>query len=449
MIGSNRKFSLFPFLIGLGAQTQIRIVGSMGVSEFVMFMIAPIVFLMDMPLLRKHGFMPAIWLSLLTCAGCLFGGFWNHTDKIELVKGFASPYAIFAIIVCLHRVLWKNLSGMKWLVLGLACSWVLSTFVLQPTYEADMYAEGQTGLEAVEGIMSSPLFLIGRLSAILKAPIQGWYLQTPIIYSVVVPAFLTVLALVSAKGSGRSAALCAFVSVLLILVARKSRSSMAAIGRRVMFYGVLLLVMLYGFKTIYKFTAANGMLGEEARSKYERTTRGKTSALAILMSGRPEFFVGMWAGVKNPIIGYGPRAIDKRGLYRQFLDMFGDDEAVRGYEKAVATNLRYGRTQMHIPMHSHLTMFWNWYGIFGLFFWLYVFRVFYLVLTKCVATIPQWYGYFAMTIPGAMWNIFFSPFAGRVGTTAIIVISLFALAVKRGRLRMPQDVYLESLKADR
>ena len=62
--------SVWMFLIGLGSMTQFHFVGSLGVSELPIFLIAPIIFVMDFRLLRGDGFMPFIWLTILCCIGC-------------------------------------------------------------------------------------------------------------------------------------------------------------------------------------------------------------------------------------------------------------------------------------------------------------------------------------------------------------------------------------------
>ena len=95
---NSKTASWFLFLLGTFSMTQIRIIGSIGISELVVFVLAPWVFLIDYKVLKYDGFMPAIWLALLMCLGCVVASIANYTPFLLFLKGLATPYTIFSIL---------------------------------------------------------------------------------------------------------------------------------------------------------------------------------------------------------------------------------------------------------------------------------------------------------------------------------------------------------------
>lgn len=442
-----RLSSLLLFLIGTFSMTQIRVVGSIGISELPIFILAPFIFFIDYRTLRHDGFLPMIWLALLACVGCCVSSFCNQTPLPSFLRGFASPYSIFAIIVILHRVLRKNLIGLKWFFLGVCVSWVMSTFVFHSAVE-EVAAERLGG--GVEGIMESTIFLISRLNGFLMAPIAGWYLQTPLLYSVFTPVLWAGYCLFS-TASGRSAALGALGTLAIVLIGQKRRSQMERLRKHFVPFLFFAIALGLAFKGFYQVAATNGWLGEQAQTKYEQQSKGGRGILALLMGGRGETFVGLFACLDRPLVGHGPWALDTNDYYVDYLVKYGQPE---DYDQYVQTMLYFQRMGLSsrvwlIPAHSHIVGFWLWYGIFGLVFWVYVLKLIYDWFRNSSSAIPQWYGYFAVSIPPFLWGIFFSPFGSRVQTVAIIVCLLMARAVQRGRIQLPMEMIREIEKMER
>ena len=88
----NSRVKLLLFLIGLGSQTQIQVVGSIGISELVMFLIGPFIFFLDYRQLKADGFMPFVWLSIFVCMGCVCSGMINHTNFGKIQKLFIARF---------------------------------------------------------------------------------------------------------------------------------------------------------------------------------------------------------------------------------------------------------------------------------------------------------------------------------------------------------------------
>ena len=59
------SLALLLFLLGLGEQTQVRLVGYIGISEFFIFLLAPFIFIQDAQILKRDGFLRLAQLALL------------------------------------------------------------------------------------------------------------------------------------------------------------------------------------------------------------------------------------------------------------------------------------------------------------------------------------------------------------------------------------------------
>ena len=442
----NKKSSDFwLFMIGMWSQTQIHLVGSLGISEFPIFLVAPFVFLIGYRELRQDGLLPFICLTIFTCIGSVLSGKVNHVYNVEILRGLASPYAIFAEVVVFHRLLRRNFGGLKWIIFGAFISGIISIFVFQPeTYTMGRFGAA-TGQEAVEAVTGYALFWSKKISSLMNLPISCMYFKTPLAYIIAAPLFEVGLKLVISHGSGRAAALVTMASVVMLAFGRKSRERMFSIRNRVFLFMVVGLVSLLAFKVVYSQLAKQGILGPEAQEKYEKQTRMGSSALRILMSGRMEFFCGVMAAMDRPIIGFGNNALDEKGYALDYLQKYGAPEDYNMYARTMYDAAMRGQIP-RIPAHSHIASFWLYHGIFGLLLWLYVLWLMWLFVRRNSAAIPQWYGYFCLAIPATGWAIFFSPFGARVGETVLITCLLLAKAVGQHRMYLPPELEQEARK---
>jgi hypothetical protein len=357
---------------------------------------------------------------------------------------------VFSILVVGHRLVRQSLGGYKWLCLGLALTWIINIFVFQRGVEADAYAQGQRGLAAVEGLTSGTLFWVSRIKALINAPINGWYLRMPIVYSILAPLFLLFFSALT-TASGRSTAAAAFGSVLLVILGGKKSQQMKRLSNNFIFVLLLGLLFAQGLTAVYKHVATKGLLGEQAQEKYERQMKGKKGGvLATLMGGRLEFFVGLYAATKKPIIGYGPWALDVYGYHDEFLAKYGNADDYEAYLNEQAWQQRVGHSFVRpLGAHSHLIGAWIRHGIFGFLYWSYVLWLLFCYFRRDLATVPQWYGMLAVGAPSLVWNILFSPFGDRVGFTMIVVYILMVRAIRLHKLQLPLEMVMEIEKVNR
>lgn len=435
------------FLIGLFSLTQVHFFGSMGISEFVMFAIGPVLFFKNYQLLRKDGFLPMVWLSIFTCIGCIVSNVYNDVDWVLGLKGLASPYSLFSTIVVAHALLRRNLDALPWFIVGCFLSGIVNVFAFRPE-SAVMSATGLLqGDEATEYMTSNVLFWTSKISSGFGLPISAWYLQTPTVYAVCVYLATVAYMLLSSGGSGRSMAMSIIVSLLFVVVGGKSRNRMKVISKHFFLFAITLALTLGIFKFVYSYTARTGILGEQAKSKYLKQTEGGNSTLKLLMGGRMEFFVGVIACLDSPIIGFGYKAADEKGYAGDFLYKYGNEDDYKLWEREVRGSYLSGK-RMLIPAHSHIACFWLYYGIFGLILWLYVLYLIFDYIRHHIHVIPQWYCYLACGACAMVWNIFFSPYGSRVSVPFYIACILLVRAVSKGSIPLPLEMEEEAQKFD-
>lgn len=439
-----RRSSILLFLIGLFSLTQVRMGFSIGISEIFVYIAAPFLYLKYYRQMQKHGMTFLINLGILESVMCVISGLYNHTYPYFILRGLATTYPLFAFPVVLYLLLWKNMKGLRWLLLGVAISNVINIFAFQTSVELTMYSGGESGAEAVDAIMSGPIFWIGRLTRFVMLPIFGWYLQTPLLYSILAPCGMAGFALLTSV-SGRSSALGALGGAFIAVICGKTYHRMKTFSR--LFYVIVLLSIggVFVANTIYHVAAKNRWLGDKAIEKFEKQTQGSDSILRLLMGGRGEVFIGLMAALEKPIIGFGPWAADQGEHTRNFLMKYGTEEDVA----KISANLEYMRRMnldgfyQFIPAHSHFVGFFLWFGILGLFYWIYVLYAVFRYLRKELTAVPQWVGFLAVGAPPMLWAFFFSGFGFRIYTMPYVVVLIMAHNVYKGRIPLTVPVWNE------
>ena len=437
------KYALGCFLFGLGCQLQI--VASLSFTELFSLLMAPCIISSEWYHMKKNGILPFFLLSVLTFIGCIVACVFNHTEPLFVLRGLAVTSILPCAIVTSHWMLRRDPAGFKWMIVGGVASSFLCTFIFQKSVEVSIASQGMGGSSA-RGIMAGAVYWKNRITGLLSAPIRGWYLQCPLWISFCVPLFLSGFSLL-VTASGRGSALCALATAFMVLIGGKKQRTMQRIGRHfviVLFVGLMLSL---AYKAFYTYAAPKGILGEESRKKYERQTHGDTSLGKLLLGGRMEAFCGLLAAVDRPIVGFGPWAKDEKGYTAEFLYKYGTVEDYNTYKKEEAYRQYSGYAM--INCHSHITMFWVWYGIFGLLFWLYVIYVILrYIRTDCWA-VPQWYMWLACSAPSYIWDVCFNPLDNRVGSMLFVVACLMARAFRLGRVQLPWEMIREIEETER
>lgn len=435
-----KKGSVAALLIGMWSMTQVNVIGFLGISELIIYLMAPFVFMKNWPLFKKDGLGTLFLLLFLTMISCIISGWYNESGFIVTLKGFATIYGFFACITVIYPMLRSNPGNLKWFLVGIAISSVICVFVFQPGSAYIGAINDRKSLQ--ESVMEYALFWPTQINTWTTLPIKVAYLQVPVIYALAVPFANAFYALLS-TASGRSAFLVSMFGVLLLYIAGKTPKSLMRIKKK--FVGLVVFILVGGlvFATFYKYAAKRGLLGEAAQTKYEAQVLSKgrgEGVLAMIMGGRLEFFIGATACMKHPILGCGSHAEDKEGLVDYFFTKYGTYEDLVMLEKQHAMDKDLGINYRKIPAHSHVISFWLWYGIVGGILWVYILILMLKTLKNYFGAIPQWVGYFALIMPSAVLGVLFSPFGDRVGKALLVCACFVAKNVAEGRVLLSPNM---------
>lgn len=444
---SRRKSSFLLFLVGLGSYTQVYFYGCIAISEICAFIVAPILFVTNYFALRQLRFISFLNMTLIMMGSMLISSWYNETAFPFVLKTAAAIYSIWAYFILFFVLLKDNLKGLRWIFVGVFLSLIITVFILNPTAQVSASGSIYGGSAEIEDVISGQLFWIGRFKALAQIAVCGFYLEFPLVLSLMQPIIFIGVA-ISTTVSGRSAAIAFIVSGAMMLVGRKNRLSMQSIGKHFflcLFGGIILL---FAVKQAYVLAAKKGFLSEEAQNKYESQTKHGSGILALLMSGRTGFFSAIPAALNRPIIGYGPGATDDDGYAERYVLKYGSEEDIAVFRMLEAKALLMGHKRL-IPTHSYIMGAWVHCGIGGLIFYLWVLFLIYRHIKRYAAAIPQWYGYFAMMLPYYLWNIFFSPFGYRWQFALLMACLFFARAVGEGVMPLPYDMLQEVKKHEK
>ncbi len=221
-------------------------------------------------------------------------------------------------------------------------------------------------------------------------------------------------------GARSSGGLCLAAAVYLLVTRYLSRTTTASHKLKastVALIAASLLAGVVGIFWTYQYAATSGILGEEARAKYEEQSSGK---YGVLLGGRAELLASIPAVYNSPILGHGSWARDPTYIIiqRQALVMLGySADAIDVDPDEIAEGL--------IPAHSYLFQAWVDAGVLGAVFWACVWV---MVLRVLMRTYPP-----GIVLPaavpwmafGLLWAILFSPYGATERIIAPYYIVIF------------------------
>lgn len=446
MSQSTRVSSFLLFMLGLGSATKVYFLGTISFSELVIFPLAPLILALNWQKMKQEGFLTFIYMLMFLIGGMFASALWNHTRFPYILKLFAVFYGFGAYYIVFYRLLRDNFGGLWWVFLGAAISGIITIWAFNPTAEVSSAGFRFIANAETEDVIRGPLFWIGQVRGLGQLPILAEYLKIPLAYSVITPVLFVAFAMFTTV-TGRAQSMCVLVGGAMMFIGRKSRRRMQTIGKHFWIFMVVGMIVLFSYKFVYSYAAANGYLGDEARIKYEHQTNRGKGAISMLVAGRTEFFIALSAIVDHPIIGFGPRAEDTNGYAENFLLRYGTEQDILGYYYCLRQSMALGIVR-GIPTHSHIMAAWLWCGLPGLIFFLWVLYTIYRHLRYSISAVPQWFGYFALTIPSVVWSIFFNPFTDRMSLPLLMVLMFYARAVRDRKVMLSYELELEASKHD-
>jgi hypothetical protein len=170
------------------------------------------------------------------------------------------------------------------------------------------------------------------------------------------------------------------------------------------------VVSAFAISQVYAYAAGSGLLGAEAKEKYEQQASGE---FGLLLGARVELFASTQAVIDSPIVGHGSWAKDVR-----YVDVLNERLAAYGYEIATDPD------EELVPAHSYFMGAWVDGGIAGAAFWLWIAAV---VLVAMLASLRAQHELSLLIVFNGcslLWAIFFSPFGAESRLHAAFGIAL-------------------------
>jgi O-antigen ligase len=410
------------FLYGLGTATQIRIIGSLAFTEIACAICAPFVIYNVWKRLRRSYGQNVVYLLLFWLISAVATDFFRNTASEEFLKGSFAILLYLSTFVCAFAILSGNVYRVRFLIVGIAFSSILSIFYFQ---DAAIVAKAALkGLSAIEVIDFRNQF--AGIALLVSCAIAAvYYSRFPNILIIA----MMILSIYYLYQGSRNGFLSLLFACSIVLFYRYRRRAFMSIQRNIFAVVILGIVLSASALKVYEYAAENGYLGE---GEWERYLNQTDSDIGILES-RPQAVAAMHAIWDSPILGHGSWARDKEGYEFKMLKTIKDDKALRSYRanKQVQSNL--------IPCHSHFWQAWVWHGVAGGIFWLSVFLLMVSFMRRTLTYTPELSLFNSLLFFIAAWDLWFSPMGLRARWGMIIALVVVYLHEYQRRARLKAE----------
>ncbi len=336
-----------------------------------------------------------IGVLVLWFLGSVISDFVNANYFARAVRGFSKPVFTFLWVLFFMGILHKDHRLLLYGVFGSVLAGI-QNYIMPQGFTEEYIAAG--GYEAAAF----------GLTPIVKGCVSVaavWLYMKHRLYSAFAFLFMAVLLVV--VGAPRSNVVISLMTFMLIgymwWVHSGRRGFRLTFGRLVLF-GVLGFIALFGIYELYVIFAQNGWLGEYQQAKLasQSKTMFGSSPLGLLMAGRPQFFGALVALMDYPIWG--------SGSWTAWLmsDYFYDAMVMVGADQGVLRQIA-GGAQAGIG-HSIVLQIWLENGMLAL---IALISIFWICTKVFLATIQR-DSWLTPIIVGAFigftWAFLFSPF---------------------------------------
>jgi hypothetical protein len=388
------------FLYGLGSMTQVRIVGSMGITELVCVFISPFVLSRTWRTMRRTRVKPMLmFMAAWFLSALLTDLVWRQSRLYDMLRGCTAIVFLAVMLICTYALIHDDLMRLRWIAVGTFLSGVLAIFVFQPQV---LYGLAEKlGAGDVAEVMEFKTYYVHVWNAFAQAAAAVFYSRAP---ALVVALQCAVGALHLREGS-RSAFLVALVAALGSYVGRYAFPALRAVQRNMVAFVIAAVLCAFGVEALYGHAAASGWMGEQERRKYEAQSETKIG----LLSGRAEFIGALAAIRDSPLLGHGSWALDDRMYRRKILEWLEDEKGLERYER----DARLGLHLRTVPTHSHIWQAWVWHGLAGGVFWIAILAWMFRYLVQGIHLCRPLLAYNLMITVSSFWSILFSPFYNR------------------------------------
>ncbi len=416
------------FFFGLGAVTQIRIVGAMALTEAFCIVLAPFVLVNIWPRFKEAKGHKILLLLFLWMVSAIITDLYRETETKDALKGiFALPF-LGAVFIIAFALLWDDLMRVRWIAFGMAISGIISLYAF---HAQSVIGRAESMGAALTEVMNFKTYYAGIVFLVISALVALLFHNWPRLTVWILLASSTVFL----YGGSRSGFLVLLLGAGGTWLAQNRFLSLRAIQRNTVMIVIFAAIGGLIAMETYAYAVNRGWLGEEEERKYEEQT---DSEIGIL-EGRADFIGALLAIKDSPIIGYGSWAKDERNYMAQTMRYIGDEESAR---------MAYRRSMMRkvgMPTHSHLGQAWVWHGFLGGLFWIFILVLMIRFFKYAIHLCRPLIAYFILLLTTSGWDLFFSPFSQRPRWGVVFAVMILSLAeVERRR----KKVSLTSTKFD-
>lgn len=407
--------AILLFLVGLFSSFFVKVIGATTISELFLLLLFLYLFITKKTLriYANKDIKWYTWFLLLSAFSCIM-------SSIILDYGFGKTLKNILIIVVLipglYVLYWLLISNpykVIYYLIGVIISDLLVRFYFPQFSDLIVNERGMTIDERDENLFYytyAPYFTL---------IVALFYMK----FSRLTIASMVVIGFIFLYGGSRANFLIyLFSAVILMFIGTKKSSSYIRtnIRKYKLIFVVIIVIAGLGINETYTYFASTGMLGEDAKNKYEMQSLSNVGNLG----GRSSFFRGLIAVAHHPIIG----VMDPTNA-----DIDDNQEILEDYISFVDNDNGYVlRNDKNISGHSTIIDWWLSYGILALPFWVFVLIQCYVCLTKYFFECRTLTAYLLVGVLSLLWDIFFSPFGFRIRYE--IVIALMAVVKQYGKI---------------
>jgi len=395
-VKGNRKTRLLRtddviiFFIGLLALFYIDIVGQLYLSEIILILLAPLLWVRkSRALLGNPDARKILLLGLVWFLGQVLTDLIRQTPLPDLARGWAGIVVLLISFSSLYLLLGNNTRRIKIFIFGYVLSGLISPFIQPLPYFADYPWKFGFGHPVV---LLAFLFVIGISQGYLKQ--MGKWLW--LIIAVGVLSFF-----LNARALGGAVLFSAVI--LWLRTSPMTRRILSRLNvKNLLITSLLIVVIGWGLLAGYAYSAERGWLGQNSKAKFEM--QYNNSLISLIVGGRYSILASSRAILDSPIIGHGSWAKDMK--YRLYLFELAD----LGYQLSAAQLENVVYESDLIPAHSHLMQAWVWAGLLGALFWGWVLVFVGRTFIRASVLPNELYPLLLFFCIIAVWHILFSPF---------------------------------------
>ena len=381
----DRFVDMLVFSIPIMRFVEFKMVGRLFLTEIILICLLPILLfsnrtLLTSPLPKMMMLLLSVWLAEQIATDLI-----RQTPFVDFIRGWAKIAITIINFSALYILTFGKRRRIVLFTIGLALGGILCYYFNPHIYAADYpwkfgVGESLTWLVIISvcGVKARWFFL--RISIISFAIAVNLYLGFRSYAGI---CFLT--------------ATYVFFQWLWVLKdAKKINLSL----RNLVVIGLVFFAVSFIFLKTYGHMARQGMLGQNARQKYEQQAGGE---LGLLIGGRSEILVSFRAIMDSPIIGHGSWAKDYR-----YVNELIYLKRILGYYPGQSNELGL------IPTHSHLFGAWVEAGILGAVFWIWVLSLpirGMVMLIGVKESLTPLFVFFGFLL---IWHVLFSPFGAEL-----------------------------------